>query len=69
MLLYGRQNGKLPTIYTLQVRGGIRSSTVRRLKANESASANMIDALCEILECMVSDTISDTIEYFPNKKI
>ena len=52
------------TTYTLQVKGGISSSTVRRLKANESVSTNTIDALCEILEC----TVSDVIEHFPNKK-
>ena len=39
------------TTYTLQVRGEISSSTVRRLKAGESVSTNTLDALCRILEC------------------
>lgn len=47
------------TTYTLQVKGGISSSTIRRLKAGESVSTNTIDALCEILGC----TVSDIIEY------
>ena len=35
--------------YTLQVKGGISSSAIRRLKAGESVSTNTIDALCQIL--------------------
>lgn len=45
--------------YTLQVKGGISSSTIRRLKADESVSTNTLDALCKILEC----TVNDIIEY------
>lgn len=30
------------TTYTLQVKGGISSSTIRRLKANESVSTNTL---------------------------
>lgn len=52
------------TTYTLQVKGEISSSTVRRLKANESVSTNTLDALCEILDC----TVSEIIEYIPNEK-
>ena len=33
------------TTYTLQVKGGISSSTIRRLKAGQSVSTNTIDAL------------------------
>lgn len=51
------------TTYTLQVKGNISSSTVRRLKAGESVSTNTLDALCKILNC----TVSDIIEYFPDK--
>lgn len=47
------------TTYTLQVKGGISSSTIRRLKAGESVSTNTLDAICKILKC----TVSDIIEY------
>ena len=50
------------TTYTLQVKGGISSSTIRRIKAGESISTNSLDALCKILDC----TISDIIEYLPD---
>ncbi len=50
------------TTYTLQVKGQISSSTIRRIKANESVSTNTLDALCKILDC----TISDIIEYLPD---
>ena len=52
------------TTYTLQVRGEISSSTVRRLKAGESVSTNTLDALCRILEC----ELSEIVEYIPYKK-
>ena len=45
------------TTYTLQVKGGISSSTVRRLKAGESVSTNTLDALCAILDCDLSDIV------------
>lgn len=51
------------TTYTLQVKGGISSSTIRRLKANDSVSTNTLDALCAILECAPDDII----EYLPDK--
>ncbi len=47
------------TTYTLQVKGGISSSTVRRLKAGDSVSTNTLDALCKTLEC----TLQDIVEY------
>lgn len=53
------------TTYTLQVKGEISSSTIRRLKANESVSTNTLDALCKILNC----SINDIIEYIPDSKI
>ena len=43
------------TTYTLQVKGGISSSTIRRLKAGESISTNSLDALCKILNCTIQD--------------
>ena len=52
------------TTYTLQVKGNISSSTVRRLKAGESVSTNTLDALCALLGCQVSDII----EYIPEEK-
>ena len=50
------------TTYTLQVKGGISSSTIRRLKAGDSVSTNTLDALCKILEC----ELQDIIEYLPD---
>ena len=52
------------TTYTLQVKGEISSSTVRRLKAGESVSTNTLDALCRILDC----TLQDIAEYLPDKQ-
>lgn len=52
------------TTYTLQVKGGISSSTIRRLKAGDSVSTNTLEALCKILNC----TIPDVVEYFPDKQ-
>ena len=52
------------TTYTLQVKGEISSSTVRRLKVGESVSTNTLDALCRILEC----ELSEIVEYIPDKK-
>ena len=50
------------TTYTLQVKGHISSSTIRRLKAGDSVSTNTLDALCAILGC----TLQDIIEYVPD---
>lgn len=52
------------TTYTLQVKGNISSSTIRRLKKNESVSTNTLDALCNLLNC----PLNDIIEYLPNLK-
>lgn len=51
------------TTYTLQVKGGISSSTIRRLKAGESVSTNTLEALCRILNC----TIQEIVEYLPDQ--
>jgi len=55
--LWNTMKNKNATTYTLQVKGNISSSTVRRLKANESVSTNTLDALCSILECDINDII------------
>lgn len=52
------------TTYTLQCKGGVSSSTIRRIKAGESVSTNTLDALCKILEC----TIGGIIEYLPDEQ-
>lgn len=52
------------TTYTLQVKGGISSSTVRRLKAGESVSTNTLDALCRLLDC----GLEDLVEYRPDSE-
>ena len=51
------------TTYTLQTKGGISSSTIRRLKAGESVSTNTLDALCKILDC----DITEIIQYIPDE--
>ena len=51
------------TTYTLEVKGKISSSTIRRLKAGESVSTNTLDALCQILHC----EIADVIEFIENQ--
>ena len=52
------------TTYTLQVKGQISSSTIRRLKAGESVSTNTLDALCKILQC----DLNDVAEFLPDDK-
>jgi len=48
---------KRASTYTLEVKGGISSSTIRRLKAGESVSTNTLDALCNILACDLPDIV------------
>ena len=55
--LWETMKRKDATTYTLQAKGGISSSTVRRLKAGESVSTNTLDALCEILDCDLGDIV------------
>ena len=45
------------TTYTLQVKGQISSSTIRRLKAGDSVSTNTLDALCKILRGGLADLV------------
>ena len=51
------------TTYTLQVKGGISSSTIRRMKAGDSVSTNTLESLCKILDC----TLADIVEYLPDE--
>lgn len=43
------------TTYTLQVKGEISSSTVRRLRANENIETKTLDKLCIALSCRLED--------------
>jgi len=52
------------TTYTLQVKGEISSSTLRRLKAGQSVSTNTLDALCKILNC----GLAEVVEYLPDER-
>ena len=52
------------TPYTLQVKGQISSSTIRRLKAGDSVSTNTLDALCKILQC----DLADIVRYLPDEE-
>ena len=61
--LWETMKRKNATTYTLQVKGEISSSTVRRLKANESVSTNTLEALCRILDCELDDIIA----YLPDE--
>lgn len=62
--LWATMEKKKATTYTLQVKGQISSSTIRRLKANESVSTNTLEALCKILDC----TLQDIIDYLPDEE-
>ena len=56
--LWETMRKKKATTYTLQVKGEISSSTIRRLKAGESVSINTLDALCKVLDCGIDDIIA-----------
>ncbi len=55
------------TTYTLQVKGGISSSTIRRLKAGESVSTNTLEALCQTLNCPLSDIVAYSPDDRPDR--
>ncbi|MEG1578205.1 MAG: helix-turn-helix transcriptional regulator [Oscillospiraceae bacterium] len=61
--LWATMEKKKATTYTLQVKGEISSSTIRRLKANQSVSTNTLEALCKILDC----TLQEIIDYTPDQ--
>ncbi|MBM6693248.1 helix-turn-helix transcriptional regulator [Pseudoflavonifractor capillosus] len=52
------------TTYTLQVKGGISSSTIRRMKAGDSVSTHTLDMLCKLLDCMLDDIVA----YLPDEE-
>ena len=62
--LWATMQQKRATTYTLQVKGEISSSTIRRLKANQSVSTNTLEALCKVLDC----TLSDIAKFEPDEK-
>ena len=62
--LWKTMKEKNATTYTLQVKAGVSSSTIRRMKANESVSTNTLDALCKILDC----ELQDIAEYVPDSE-
>ena len=43
--------------YTLQVKIGISSSTIRRMKDGDSVSTNTLDALCRYFGCKIEDIV------------
>lgn len=62
--LWKTMEEKNASTYTLQVKGGVSSSTIRRMKANQSVSTNTLDALCKILSC----TLQDVAEYISDEE-
>ena len=52
------------TTYTLQVKGGISSASIRRMKAGESVSTNTLETLCKLLNC----SLADIVEYLPDEQ-
>ena len=60
--LWETMKKKKATTYTLQVKGNVSSSTMRRIKAGDSVSTNTIDEICRILNC----EIYDIIKYLPD---
>lgn len=62
--LWATMEKKHATTYTLQFKGEISSSTIRRLKAGESVSTNTLNALCRILRC----DLPDIVEYIDDDR-
>ena len=62
--LWATMEKKHATTYTLQFKGEISSSTIRRLKAGESVSTNTLNALCRILRC----DLPDIVEYIDEEE-
>ncbi len=62
--LWETMKRKGATTYTLEVKGEISSSTIRRLKAGESVSTNTLEALCKILDC----SLGDIVEYISDNE-
>ncbi|WP_312280278.1 helix-turn-helix transcriptional regulator [Oscillibacter sp.] len=57
------------TTYILQVKGEISSSTIRRLKANESVSTNTLKTLCKILNCTLDDVMAYLLDTEPSSEV
>ena len=62
--LWETMRRKGATTYTLQMKGGISSSTIRRMKAGQSVSTNSLDTLCRILDCGLEDIVA----YLPDEE-
>lgn len=60
--LWETMERKKASTYTLQVKGGISSSTIQRLRSGQSVSTNTIESLCKILDC----SPSEIFEYIPD---
>ena len=56
--LWETMKKKNASTYTLREKGGISSSTIRRMKNGESISTNSLDALCKVLNCQINDIIN-----------
>ncbi len=65
--LWETMKKKKATTYTLQVKGNVSSSTVRRLKAGDSVSTNTIDEICRILNCEIDDIMKYIPDPAPNQ--
>ena len=61
--LWETMRAKKATTYTLQFKGGISSSSIRRMKAGEPVSTTTLDALCKILDCQ----LEDIVKYIPDE--
>ena len=45
------------TTYTLKVKGGVSSASIRRIKAGESITLHTVDLICKVLHCDVCDVV------------
>ena len=65
--LWETMKKKNATTYTLRTKGqvySIGSGTIKRLQNNQSVSTNTLDAICNILDCI----IPDIIVFIPDKR-
>ena len=53
------------TEYALIFKHGIPANTLHRMKHGEAITTKTLDALCEILDC----SVSEILEYVPSEKI
>lgn len=53
------------TEYALIFKHGIPANTLHRMKHGEAITTKTLDALCEILDC----SVSEILEYVPPEKI